>query len=96
MSPQIAYRRAAAVVARAYGCSICEIEQPRGRARRQARLVAAYLAVTASNQSIRSVARVVGVDHRAIGRGMARIEDRRDVASEDFRLAQLEDAIHAA
>lgn len=93
MSPRLAYRRAAAVVAREHGLPVAQVLHPKGRAARQARHAAAYLAHVRHGLSTYQLAAVAGVTRRALRVALAACEDARDNPDIDRRLTTLEERL---
>lgn len=93
MAPEAAVRRAAKAVARHLSEPVASILMPRGRRARRARQMTAYLAVTVYNQPIRSVSRVLGLDHAGVIKALARVEDGRDDDGFDRMILHIEGAL---
>lgn len=92
MSPRRAYRRAAAVVARAHGLPVAQVLHPKGRTARAARMRAVYLTVI-SGVSARAVARHCAVPWTTVRRHLRLVEDARDNPDIDRRLSTLEERL---
>jgi|GEM_PF-5847327 len=73
-----------------------DIIQPTRRHHRRARHLAAYIVITISGVGMREVARAIGLDHAAISRGCAQIEDSRDDPATDRWINQIERAYASA
>lgn len=86
-----AWWRAVTVVARAERLLPSEIVQPRGYARRRARQVAAYLAVTRGDVPTVQLARAARTSRCAVQNALARVEDGRDDPAFDHVIATLEE-----
>lgn len=89
-----AYEASLTIAARHAGVAREELQFPRGkRPRRQhgkVRQTAIYLAAVAFGVPTCELARLAGVDHRAIGRSVSRMELARDDSQIDRELDNLE------
>lgn len=97
MSPMVALRSAALVVAQADGVPVGQVLHPGGfgRPAQRRRHLAAYLAHVALGVPKKRLASAFGITPRAVRQGLSHIEDQRDCPAADARISQLEDLLCA-